>query len=241
MLLNMQCEIIELSNSLDLMVTRNRKTMKGVANLVLALNKLSKFKFDRDLSNAQLCNTIMDCVMEEIVVEKGSSFCTEEKNFNYSRLVKHVELSDQYKKDLIQNSEEFRLQAITLKGGYCDLKVNFEMSCYRPATCYPNTGFTVHLSIRSNSKKLHLCCSKPDDKVLLFLKDCSDKCLSPDEQMQDSLFNKSMVCRDMATFESVKYPGWFISTAFEERDDSVEMCQADTAFRVTSFNFRFKD
>lgn len=55
---DVQDETITLTEGLDLVVSHNRKTMKGVANLVLAVNRMKMQK--QELSDDELCGVIMD-------------------------------------------------------------------------------------------------------------------------------------------------------------------------------------
>ncbi|XP_035989344.1 interleukin-1 beta, partial [Fundulus heteroclitus] len=224
---DVRTEIFELSSDLDLRVTHNRKTMKSVANLVLAANRLKKSlsQFDSDY---ELCSAIMDCVVEETVFHKCWN------SFQRFSCWKQLTLCDKNQKDFILNLKRSKLQAVILKGGYGDCKVSFEMTSYGPP---PNSSADCMVVLLSVTKDLHMSCSKTDDKVLLNLEECSEerlKEISKEEDMVRFLFNKRGMV-SLYTFESVKYPGWFISTSSEDSDQSVEMCQIDAASRVTSF------
>ncbi|KAK5606622.1 hypothetical protein CRENBAI_017890 [Crenichthys baileyi] len=236
---NVKSEVFELSDSLDLVVAHNRKTMKSTANLVLAVNKLSKSlsQCGRDLSDDELCSAIMDCVVEETIFQKGwnSSMGERKPTFQKFSCVKPFKLCDIYQKNLIWNPGDFKLQAITLRGGYCERKVNFEMSSYVPPFNSTINSVTVLLSIM---KDLHISCFLKDDKVLLTLEEYSEedlKEISKDQNMDRFLFIKRTSGLSLTTFESVKYCGWFISTSSKNSDQTVEMCQAAVPGRVTSF------
>ncbi|XP_047229233.1 interleukin-1 beta [Girardinichthys multiradiatus] len=233
-------EVFELSDSLDLVVAHNRKTMKSMANLVLTVNKLRKSlsQCGRDLSDDQLCSAIMDCVVEETIFQKGWNSSMGERKPTFQRINsgKQITLCDIYQKNLIQNPRDFKLQAVTLRGGYCERKVNLGMSSYAPYCSSTIDSLTVLLSI---TKDLHISCSLKDDKVLLTLEKYSNEDLqeiSKDQNMDRFLFIKSTMGLSLTTFESVKYRGWFISTSYEDSDQTVEMCQAAVPGRVTSFN-----
>ncbi|MEQ2289209.1 hypothetical protein AMECASPLE_030588 [Ameca splendens] len=236
---DVKSEVFELSDSLDLVVAHNRKTLKSIANLVLTVNKLRKSlsQCGRDLSDDQLCSAIMDCVVEETIFQKGWNSSMGERTPTFQRISseKQFTLCDIYQKNLIRNPRDFKLQAITLRGGYCERKVNFEMSSYAPCSSSKIKDLTVLLSI---TKDLHISCSLKDDKVLLTLEEYSKEDLqeiSKDQNMDRFLFIKSPSALSLTTFESVKYPGWFISTSSKDSDQTVEMCQADVPGRVTSF------
>ncbi|XP_054916710.1 interleukin-1 beta isoform X2 [Poeciliopsis prolifica] len=229
---------VKLSDDLDLMVTRNRTTMKRVANLVLAVNKLSRplSLCGRELSDVELCGAILECVVEETIFkEEWNSFPRQLKPLfrRCSSSVCEVTVCDEFHKDLILTTQEMRLQAITLRAGNEDREVNFVMCYYNPPPSIP--CLTVLLSV---SKNLHISCSMEEGKVSLKLEQYSQESLKEISQadgLDRFLFYKNPPPGgSMYRFESVKFRGWFISTSSVEVDNSVEMCQ-ETAHRVTCF------
>uniref|UniRef100_A0A3P9PM55 Interleukin-1 beta n=1 Tax=Poecilia reticulata TaxID=8081 RepID=A0A3P9PM55_POERE len=220
---------VKLSEDLNLMVTSNRMTMKSVANLVLAVNKLSKSLSlcGRDLSDVELCGAIMDCVVEGWSNSSG----TRKPVFQRCSSVHKFTVSDEYQKDFILTTGEMKLQAITLRAGNGDRKVNFEMCHYRPPCSSSIRSLTVLLSVSEN---LHISCSMEDGKVSLELESLTE--INQEDGLDRFLFIKNTPPGgSLVSFESVKFRGWFISTSSVEIDHSVEMCQAATASRVTCF------
>lgn len=63
---DVQEEIFKLDKGLDLVISFNRMPMRGVANLVLAANRMKKATgcLNTQLSDAELCSTIMDSLIE---------------------------------------------------------------------------------------------------------------------------------------------------------------------------------
>uniref|UniRef100_A0A8C3G6D2 Interleukin-1 beta n=1 Tax=Cyclopterus lumpus TaxID=8103 RepID=A0A8C3G6D2_CYCLU len=59
--------------------------------------------------------------------------------------------------------------------------------------------------------------------------------ISDHEDMDRFLFFKRTVGFSLNTFESLKHPGWFISTSDQDQDESMEMCRVDDARRLISF------
>ncbi|XP_014889083.1 interleukin-1 beta isoform X1 [Poecilia latipinna] len=234
---------VKLSEDLNLMVTCNTITMKSVANLVLAMNKLSKSLSlcSRDLSDEELCGAIMDCVVEETIFQEGwsNSSGTRKSVFQRCRSVHKFTVSDEYQKDFILKTGEMKLQAITLQGGNGDRKVNFEMCHYRPPSSSSIGSLTVLLSVSEN---LHISCSMENGKVSLKLERYSHESLTEINQedgLDRFLFIKNIPPGgSLVSFESVKFRGWFISTSSSSVDHTVEMCQAATASRVTYFVFQ---
>ncbi|XP_043951854.1 interleukin-1 beta [Gambusia affinis] len=233
---------VKLSEDLNLTVTCNRTTMKRVANLVLAVKKLSKSLSlcGRDLSDVELCGAIMDCVVEETIFQEGWNSSTRPGKPFFRRCsssVCEVTVSDEHQKDFILTPGGMMLQAITLKAGNCDREVNFEMCHYSPPPSI--SSLTVLLSV---SKNLHISCSMEDGKVSLELEQYSQESLkeiNQDDGLDRFLFFKKVPPGgSLVSFESVKFRGWFISTSSLDMDHSVEMCQAATSSRVTYFTLK---
>lgn len=62
--------------------------------------------------------------------------------------------------------------------------------------------------------------------------------ISEETNMDRFLFYLEETGIDVNRFESVKFPGWFISTSYEREDQPLELCQVDTAQRVTAFKMK---
>lgn len=60
--------------------------------------------------------------------------------------------------------------------------------------------------------------------------------IGADENMKRFLFIKRTYGKSVTNFESVRYRGWFISTASDSENESVEMCEADAVKRCCHFN-----
>uniref|UniRef100_A0A4W6ESS2 Interleukin-1 n=1 Tax=Lates calcarifer TaxID=8187 RepID=A0A4W6ESS2_LATCA len=136
-------------------------------------------------------------------------------------------LTDNSQKDIICTSEDLKLQAVTLKGGNC---MNFKLVQY----ISPNDGQTVVLSIRNHN--FYISCSMTGDKAELNLEVKITHDLRSDPDMKRFLFfNREGPEICLHTFESVKYRGWFISTAYEKENEPLEMCRVDSAYRLTKF------
>lgn len=63
---DVQKEIVKLDTGLDLVISYNRMSMCGVANLVLAANRMKKAtgRLNTQLSDPELCSSIMDSLIE---------------------------------------------------------------------------------------------------------------------------------------------------------------------------------
>uniref|UniRef100_A0A4W6EUV7 Interleukin-1 n=1 Tax=Lates calcarifer TaxID=8187 RepID=A0A4W6EUV7_LATCA len=219
-------ETIKLEEGLELVVSHNPRTMQGVATLLLAVNRMknSQTLNGQELSNSEICRAIMDSVGVKISA-------TGERRFVFERINSlECTLTDNSQKDIICTSEDLKLQAVTLKGGNCSHKVNFKLVQY----ISPNDGQTVVLSIRNHN--FYISCSMTGDKAELNLEKCSEEDLRSDPDMKRFLFfNREGPEICLHTFESVKYRGWFISTAYEKENEPLEMCRVDSAYRLTKF------
>ncbi|XP_042250743.1 interleukin-1 beta [Thunnus maccoyii] len=232
-----------LDEGLNLVVSHNPKTMQCVATLVLAVNRMKK-SLSRccELSDKQLCSEIMASLVEETIVKMEGNFTTEVKKRKYKRLYseKQLTLCDSSQKDLCQVDGQLKLQAITLKGGHHDHKVNFKLAQYIKPSPESDIGQTVVLSIMKEKDPLHISSSLKDGKAVLNLERCSESNMQEigeDSDMDRFLFYKRTTGINSTTFESVKCRGWYISTSYEDEYQPVEMCRGTTR-RNTCFTIK---
>ncbi|XP_075885732.1 interleukin-1 beta isoform X2 [Nelusetta ayraudi] len=161
-------ETFHLDRGLDLVVSRSRTGLKRVANLVLAANRMEKLS--ELCSDAQLCDAIMDDVVQETVVNgRGHATATTaapaKRVYVRMRSGECCHLLDHAQKAVVKASARMALQAITLTGGHGERRVIFKMAKY---TCGPDAdGQTVALSISNSS--LHISCSMIGDTPALSL------------------------------------------------------------------------
>ncbi|XP_026210444.1 interleukin-1 beta [Anabas testudineus] len=233
---DVQNEIITVEEGLELVVSRNRRTLKIVANLVLAVSKMSKTKTccNLDLSEDELCSAIMDTVTDETIVETVNNSCTGKPERVFRRLnsVRECTLSDSSQKAVYCTTVgDVKLQAITLTGGNSDRRVGFKLS-KGVFGSGDNGSLTVFLSIKNTN--YHITCSMDDEKAVINLEECSEEQLASDKNVNRFLFYKVCTGQCLTTFESVKCPGWFISTSFKE-DQPLEMCKEKGSQRLTNF------
>ncbi|XP_073333722.1 interleukin-1 beta [Pagrus major] len=230
-------ETFRLEDGLDLVVSHNPMTMQCVVTLMLAVNRLKKSlpRCGKGLSDDELCCVIMDSLVEDTIVKTTVNFSAEERRSQFQRFgsVRQCTLCDTSKKDLICVSEEMKLQAITLKGGHRERKVNFRLSKY----IHPEGSPVSHSVVLSITNNLHISCSMTDGRPALNLEECSEadlQTISKDDDRDRFLFYRRDTGVSYTTFESVKYRGWFISTC-EDEEKPVDMCEANTSRRLTSF------
>ncbi|XP_071322874.1 interleukin-1 beta [Trachinotus anak] len=240
---DMKDEIIKLDVGLDLVVSHNPRTMKSVATVLLAVNRMKKppTRSPWELSDNELCAVIMDSLLDETIVKTVADVSTGKERIIFQRTSSwECTLCDSSQKAIICKSEELKLQAATLKGGYGDRKVNFKLVNYvSTGPCRPN-GQTVVLSIKNHN--LYIACNMEGNRAQLNLEECSEENLrriSNDGNMDRFLFQVGTTGVNVTTFESVKYRGWFISTSSEDDNQPVEMCKVDAHQRVTAFRMNY--
>ncbi|XP_037607763.1 interleukin-1 beta [Sebastes umbrosus] len=226
-----------LNEGLNLVVSHDFTTLRSCAYLLLAVNKMKKAltRCGRELRDEELCSAIMESlVTETIVAATESSSAGVNKIFLRINSEDRCTLCDTSKKDVV-TSGDLKLQAITLSGGNCERKVTFKLARYMTSSF--SSGQSVLLSITNTD--LHISCSMEDGKAVLKLEECNVqnlKKISDAGNMDRFLFYKSTQGVSLNTFESVKYPGWFISTSGEDERQAVEMCTVDADNRLMCFN-----
>ncbi|XP_034752078.1 interleukin-1 beta [Etheostoma cragini] len=233
---DVQDEFFQLDEGLCMLVSRNRKTLLSVANLLLAANRMTRRVSRSELSDEELCSAILESLVTETVVPATEASSTGvRKIFQRMNSGNLCTLCDCSQKDIVRASGDLKLQAVTLQGGHGDKRVNFKLSRYISMCASADEGAAVLLSI---TNKLHMSCCMEDGKAVLKLEECREedlKKISDDGDMDRFLFYKRTRGTSQTTFESVRCRGWFISTSHDAEHQPVEMCEADAARRVTCF------
>ncbi|KAM9734737.1 interleukin-1 beta [Menidia menidia] len=230
-----QPETLSIDQNLELVVSRDRRTMRRVASLVLVVNRMIRPSTEgpESLQDFQICSLILDHMVEENIVKTDTNWSAGQKRRRFLPVSsgRQFTLSDLSQKDVILNSDQFLLQAVTLKAGNCSFKTNFKMSTYVPSPYLRCDGQMVALSLLND---LYMSCDKAEDRVLLKLEHISKERIENEEDTERLLFLRRTSGISMNTFESVKYRGWFMSTSREDQKP-LEMCERDSACRITAF------
>lgn len=224
-----QRDTLRLEDGLDLVVSKNLKTFQCNAVLLMAGTRMKKplGHKGKTLRGNELCSAIFGCLVEETIVKTTVSWSTGTQIFVRANSETECPLSDVDQKSIVlvrgqgRQSGQMKLQAVCLKGGYEDRKVNFTLSRYKTTS---SRDQTVLLSIN----KYHLSCSMSEDKAELILEQCSQEDLQrigSEASMHRFLFWKKIEATELH-FESVSCPGWFISTS-ADCEKSVDMCRKD--------------
>ncbi|XP_060936329.1 interleukin-1 beta [Limanda limanda] len=228
-----QDEIFTLEEGLSLKISKKTHSMKAVATLVLAGNRMEKFLSRKGRTDSECCRMIMDSVIETTIVKKVETCCTGERRLVFQRLMsRECNLTDNENKDIVCTAHDFKLTALTLNAANFNHKVTFKIGTYGS----PGVGQTVVLSIINHN--LYISCTMNGDKAELQLEKCSAedlKVICKDGTKDRFLFYSKESEINAKTFESVLCHGWFISTSYEQEEKPVEMCKVDSAQRVTAF------
>ncbi|KAK7120960.1 hypothetical protein R3I94_020821 [Phoxinus phoxinus] len=216
---------------------RHSSSMKHVVNIIIALERMKHIKTkSSEFGEEEVLNIIMDSVIEERHMERVAVTTP-----SYTKIDQTVQCNvcDQFKKTVVQSSGSPRLLAVTLHDGNTRFKVDFSLSLYVSTSASPNASQPVCLGISQTN--LYLACTQPDDSSPhLVLQEISGtlKTIKAGDQYDNLLFFRKETGVANNTFESVKYPGWFISTAYEDFEQ-VEMSQMSQG-RLTNFTLEKK-
>ncbi|XP_056592649.1 interleukin-1 beta [Triplophysa dalaica] len=218
--LNGRCD---LHKAVTVETRTHHHSMKPVVNIVIVMHKMMKsYKQPSEFGRHELHTFIMENVLEERIISsaKAGPRYIKSKVLQYS-------VCDQYQKTLIRSSED-RLMAATLKGGNINQKVQFNLCTYISPSSSVADSQPVCLGI--SNTRLYLACSRTDSSSLpkLELREINDtlNTIEADDPMgyDHLLFYRKESGVAYNTFESLKFPGWFISTTFEDFEE-VEVCQ----------------
>ncbi|XP_045081295.1 interleukin-1 beta-like [Coregonus clupeaformis] len=247
---------LHLGLSFELEVLQQRQGgMRQVAHLVIAMHRM-KHTFQKsdsihtplgmECTDEQLCSIIMDnlveeCVMERVQEPEGAMAKKAEGTFKRMDSPEQCTLRDHYQKSVVHYPETMVLQAVTLQGGNNHLRARFNLSMY-DINMDSSTIHAKPVVLGIASSNFNLSCSMQTDSTtpILQLELCSEDQLKTISAQGDTvrfLFYKTTQGISLTTFESAKYPGWFISTSLEQRKP-VEMCQKED---VRNINFSVKN
>nr|AZL87291.1 interleukin-1 beta [Trachinotus ovatus] len=240
----MKCNISQmwspkLPKGLDLEISHHPMTMKHVANLIIALERLRAGTPESVLStefrDENLVGIMLESLVEEhIVVERRSAPPSQ-----FTRTCQHqCSMTDSQKRDLVKDPNSMELHAVTLQAGSEDRKVRLTMSTY----VHPSPSTEARPVALCIDQNLYLSCHMEDNVPTLHLETVEDKSslqrISSDSDMVRFLFYSRVTGLNVSTFMSARFPDWYISTA-EDDNKPVEMCM-ESENRYTTFQIRSK-
>ncbi|XP_010864531.1 interleukin-1 beta [Esox lucius] len=215
-----------------------QRNMKHVAHLVIALQRMklsSESKstpnpFSMGRNNDPSSNILDDVLQEHVMVNVQEPVGQVKKakgTFMRTGSLQQCKLCDENKKYLVTtktNITHMALRAMTLRGGQSSQRVEFELSRY------VNASYAVHAQpvvLGISGTNLYLSCLRPDGMTPVLHVEHFDQHLSTINSEGEELrflFYKKTTGISNTTFESAKYPCWFISTSVDP-EQPVNMCQ----------------
>ncbi|KAM7415680.1 hypothetical protein PAMA_017962 [Pampus argenteus] len=228
----------QMPNGLDIEISHHPLTMKCVANIIIAMERLkgsiSESALSTEFRDENLLHIMLDSIIEERVVLE----CHSTPPVQFLRTGKYKSsVTDSQKRSLVLVQNSMELHALSLQGGSENCKVQLYMSTYAHPS--PSTeARPVALGIKCTN--LYLSCHKTGDNPSLHLEEVKDKSslssISSGSDMMRFLFYKQDTGVNVSTLMSARFPNWFISTA-EQDNKPVEMC-LETADRYRTFNIQ---
>ncbi|KAL6472491.1 hypothetical protein MHYP_G00186790 [Metynnis hypsauchen] len=214
-----------LHQELRIEISEQPHSMRQVANIIIALHRFKHTQKvqSTEFTDHELLNIILESIIEESVVT--TVHCESLKTYNKQDRVVQCTMCDGLKKSLVQFQGGHTLLAVTLKAGNSSRSVSINLSSYTTPRCGAGDGLPVCLGIAQSD--LYLACTNVSGTPSLNLEVVEDKealkTIYENDDMERFLFRRKLTAKSINTFESIKYPGWFISTARNE-NMPVDMC-----------------
>ncbi|XP_062410699.1 interleukin-1 beta [Sardina pilchardus] len=231
---NAECD---LHSGIDIEVTDEPHNMRQLVNLVIAVHRLKKTLKPQstEFSDEELCNIFFENVVEEFVtptVRQKTASAADHYDASEEEEQKCFICDVRNKFLVLSKGVTSELQAITLQSGNKSRRVQLGLTTYIPSVT-PAKGRPIALGVGGD---LYLSCTSSSGKPVLGLEEVKKENLkSISGDMTRFLFHKTVSGQTGTSFESVKYEGYFISTAYSD-GQRVDMCQSrDVPDRMTTF------
>nr|AFL93442.1 IL-1 beta [Hemibagrus macropterus] len=209
----------DLHKGIRIEVTKEPLSMRSVANIVIAVHRLKHTQRvqSTEFTDQDLFNIFMENVIEESMVIDLK--CNESKSYSMQDKIVQCTICDKSKRALVRRDKLPILLAITLKGANENNKAWFNLSAYNPPNCRENTkGQPVCLGIVKSN--LFLSCKLQNETPFLSIEEVEDKeslkAIRENDELERFLFLRKGSGDTLNTFESVRYPGWFITTSKDD-------------------------
>uniref|UniRef100_A0AAZ3NQZ4 Interleukin-1 n=1 Tax=Oncorhynchus tshawytscha TaxID=74940 RepID=A0AAZ3NQZ4_ONCTS len=215
---------------LDVEISHHPITLRCVANLIIAMERLNGgkgFALGRDES---LLNFLLESAVEGRTGYFQSAFSSKGEY--------ECSVTDSENKCWVLNEGSMELHAMMLQGGSSYHKVHLNLSTYITPVPSETKARPVALGIKGSN--LYLSCITSEGTPTLHLEEVADKeqlkSINHESDMVRFLFYKQDTGVDISTLESAHYRNWFISTALQQDNTKmVNMCQSATPNRFTTF------
>uniref|UniRef100_A0AAR2JCR2 Interleukin-1 n=1 Tax=Pygocentrus nattereri TaxID=42514 RepID=A0AAR2JCR2_PYGNA len=222
----------DLHKGLRIEISEQPHTMRQVTNIIIALQKFKQVR-STEFTDHELFNIIIENIVEEKLV-----FFNVVLQFTAGNVIQCT-VCDGLKKSLVQSQGTPNLLAVTLRGGNSNRSVGINLSTYTTPGCKATNGQPICLKIAQSN--LYLACTKESgtsSQPHLILEDEETlKTIEENDGMERFLFFRKVTGGSINTFESVKYPHWFISTSKNE-SMPVDMCVEEDTSRQKVFTLQ---
>ncbi|ROL54059.1 Interleukin-1 beta [Anabarilius grahami] len=228
-----RCDMHEV---IKLVTPKHSSSMKQVVNIIVALKMMKHVKPKSSEFGEE---EVLDIIMENVIQERRMEAVAVTPSYDKTSMTLQCTVCDQFKKTLVKSSTSPRLMAVTLRDGNSLFKVRFSLSMYVSPSAKPKASQPVCLGISKSN--LYLACAESNDSSPhLVLEEITEtlNTIKAGDPHENLLFFRRETGVANNTFESVKYPGWFISTDYED-SKLVDMCQVSSS-RLTNFTLEEK-
>ncbi|KAK6313530.1 hypothetical protein J4Q44_G00168770 [Coregonus suidteri] len=236
----------KLPQGLDLEVSCHPITMRHIANLIIAMERLKGGKgvtMGTEFKDKDLLNFLLESAVEEhIVLELESAPPASRKAAVFSSTSQYeYSITDSENKSWVLMKEAMELHSMMLQGGSSYHKVHLNLSTYVTPVPIETEARPVALGIKGSN--LYLSCSTSGGRPTLHLEEVVDKeqlkSISQQSDMVRFLFYRRTTGVDISTLESARFRNWFISTAMQQDNTkTVDMCQKAAPSRLTTFTIQ---
>uniref|UniRef100_A0A3B4C345 Interleukin-1 beta n=1 Tax=Pygocentrus nattereri TaxID=42514 RepID=A0A3B4C345_PYGNA len=240
---SMTCLWCDLHKGLRIEISEQPHTMRQVTNIIIALQKFKQVR-STEFTDHELFNIIIENIVEGAVNLCFSALTSVIHIIYATTGVIQCTVCDGLKKSLVQSQGTPNLLAVTLRGGNSNRSVGINLSTYTTPGCKATNGQPICLKIAQSN--LYLACTKESgtsSQPHLILEACThDHLRKPttieeNDGMERFLFFRKVTGGSINTFESVKYPHWFISTSKNE-SMPVDMCVEEDTSRQKVFTLQ---
>ncbi|XP_029499891.1 interleukin-1 beta-like [Oncorhynchus nerka] len=228
----------KLPQGLDVEISHHPITLRCVANLIIAMERLNGGKGFPLRGDEDLLNFLLESAVEVLELESERTEASSRAAGFSSKGEYECSVTDSENKCWVLNKGSMELHAMMLQGGSSYHKVHLNLSTYITPVPSETKARPVALGIKGSN--LYLSCITSEGTPTLHLEEVADKeqlkSINRESDMVRFLFYKQDTGVDISTLESAHYRNWFISTALQQDNTKmVNMCQLATPNRFTTF------